>query len=65
MNSEISEVRSVGLSFSCEDSLTNLLVLVPRSGDSSSASAGVGSNSFRFGLDGLGGSDLDTLILYL
>ena len=46
MNGEISKGRSVGLSFSCEDPLTNPPVSVPRSGDSSPTVADVKSNDF-------------------
>ena len=62
MNGEILEGRSVGLNFSCEDLQINLQVLVPRSGDLSPIVTDVRSNGFRFGLDGLGGSNLDTPI---
>ena len=62
MNGEISKGRSVGLSFSCEDPLTNPPVSVPISGDSSPTVADVKSNDFRFASDGLGWSNLDTPI---
>ena len=62
MNGEILKGRSVGLSFSCEDPLTNPPVSVPRSGDSSPTVADVKSNDFRFASDGLGWSNLDTPI---
>ena len=62
MNGENLEGRSVGLNFSCEDLQINLPVSVPRSGDLSATVTDVRSNGFRFGLDGLGGSNFDTPI---
>ena len=62
MNSKISEGRSVRLTFSCEDPLTNLPISIPRRGDSSPAVADVRSNGFRFSLNNLGESNLDTPI---
>ena len=62
MNGKISNKRSIGLYFLCENAQTYPPISVPRSGDLSSAVTGVKSNGFRFCLDGLGETDLDTPI---
>ena len=62
MNREILKGGSIGLSFSCEDPLTNPPVSVPRSGDSSPTVANIRSNGSQFDSNGLGGSNLDTPI---
>ena len=62
MNGKILEWRSIGLCFLCEKPLTYPPISIPRSEDSSPTVVGIGSNSFQFHSDSLGGADLDTPI---
>ena len=57
MNYELLEgrlVRLVGLGFSCKDPSTGPLISVPGHGDPPSTFTGIESDTFWFGLGGLG-----------
>ena len=54
MNYELLEGRLVGLGFSCKDPSTDPLISVPGHGDPPSTFTGIESDTFWFGLGGLG-----------